>query len=102
MGRVKAFQKDGRGILLHDDGSSAVTSYDKDMLHGLNLVLTPNDNLISANYSKNKLLDVAYKTEGMLFYGKFNTAEQLDGPAVVVDYSGKQIIHANAKKGQII
>lgn len=27
MGRVKVFQKDGRGILLHDDGTSAITSY---------------------------------------------------------------------------
>jgi hypothetical protein len=41
MGRAKVFQKDGKGILLHDDGTSAITSYEKDMLQGYNLLLTP-------------------------------------------------------------
>lgn len=72
MGSTKIFQRDGRGIMLHDDGTSALTSYEKDMLHGYNLLITTNGSLVSAHYNKNKLVDVAYKREGVLFYGRFH------------------------------
>jgi|JI6StandDraft_1071083.scaffolds.fasta_scaffold11543_3 hypothetical protein len=61
MGSTKIFQRDGRGILLHDDGTSALTSYEKDMLHGYNLMVMPDNSLVSAKYNKNKLVEVAYK-----------------------------------------
>lgn len=100
MGAVKVFQKDGRGIILHDYGSSAITSYDKDMLHGYNLVLSPEGALISVQYNKNKLVDIAYKNQRFLFYGRYQN-EQLDGPATLVNYQDRQIVYVNTKKGQV-
>ena len=37
MGGIKAFQKHGRGIMLYDDGVSAVTSYFNDFKNGHNI-----------------------------------------------------------------
>lgn len=54
MGGIKSFKKDGRGILLHDDGVSAITSYYNDLLHGHNIFFD-NYGLLSAIYNKNKL-----------------------------------------------
>jgi hypothetical protein len=99
MGSTKIFQRDGRGILLHDDGTSAITSYEKDMLHGYNVLLRPNNSVVSA---KNKLVDVAYKREGVLFYGRFNNHEQLDSSATIINYESKEILYTNARKGQIV
>lgn len=37
MGGIKAFQKNGRGILLHDNGTNVISSYYNDLLHGHNI-----------------------------------------------------------------
>lgn len=61
MGGIKAFKKEGRGILLHDDGISAITSYCNDLLHGHNIFLD-NYGLLSAVFTKNKLTEAVYRT----------------------------------------
>jgi hypothetical protein len=55
MGGIKAFKKDGKGILLHDNGISAITSYLNDQLHGHNIFFV-NYSLLSAYFNKNKLM----------------------------------------------
>ena len=37
MGGMKNFKKDGKGILLHDNGISVITSYYNDIMHGHNI-----------------------------------------------------------------
>jgi hypothetical protein len=37
MGGIKSFKKEGRGILLHDNGTSVISSYYNDLLHGHNI-----------------------------------------------------------------
>jgi hypothetical protein len=37
MGGIKAFQKNGIGILLHDNGTNVISSYYNDLLHGHNV-----------------------------------------------------------------
>lgn len=61
MGGIKAFKKDGRGILLHDDGISAITSYYNDLLHGHNIFFD-NYGLLSAVYNKNRIVEAVYRT----------------------------------------
>jgi hypothetical protein len=61
MGGIKSFKKDGHGILLHDDGISAITSYYNDLLHGHNIFFD-SFGLLSAIYNKNKLTECAYRT----------------------------------------
>lgn len=47
MGGIKTFQKNGKGILLHDNGISMVSSYYNDLLHGHNIYFA-NHCLLSA------------------------------------------------------
>lgn len=37
MGGIKAFQKHGRGVIIHDDGTSVISSYFNDFRHGQNI-----------------------------------------------------------------
>ncbi len=37
MGGMKSFKKNGRGIAIHDDGTSIVTCYLNDFKHGHNI-----------------------------------------------------------------
>ena len=54
MGGIKAFQKNGKGVLVHDNGASAFTSYHNDMRHGHNVIFMENC-LMSIEYIKNKI-----------------------------------------------
>lgn len=53
MGGINAFQKNGTGIFLHDNGTSALTQYHNDFIHGHNVYFLHNC-LISAEFVKNK------------------------------------------------
>ena len=54
MGGIKTFQKHGKGILVHDEGASILTSYHLDMKHGHNIVFMENC-VMSIEYIKNKI-----------------------------------------------
>ena len=71
MGGIKAFKKDGIGILLHDSGVSVLTSYYNDLMHGHN-VFFDNYTLLSAIFSKNRVLEAVYRTEGFLTFLVYN------------------------------
>jgi len=101
MGGIKSFKKDGRGILLHDNGISVLTSYYNDLLHGHNIFFD-NYGLVSANFVKNKISEVVYRTEGFLVYLNYNNDKELDGPAILLNYITKAVIHASFKKGNMI
>lgn len=55
MGGIKSFKKEGRGIILHDNGICIITSYFNDLLHGHNIYFD-NYCLLSTIYSKNKIV----------------------------------------------
>jgi len=71
MGGIKAFKKDGRGIVLHDSGVSAITSYYNDLMHGHNIFFD-NYNLLSGIFNKNRIIEAVYRTEGFLVYLLYN------------------------------
>jgi hypothetical protein len=61
MGGIKSFKKEGRGIILHDNGICILTSYYNDLLHGHNIYFDRYC-LLSAIYSKNKIVEAAFRT----------------------------------------
>jgi hypothetical protein len=101
MGGIKSFKKDGRGILLHDDGISAITSFYNDLLHGHNIFFD-NYGLLSAIYNKNRLVEGVYRTEGFLVNLSYNAEGELEGKAILLNYITKSIIYAVFKKGNMI
>lgn len=54
MGGIKSFKKEGKGILLHDNGVCALTSYHNDLPHGHNIYID-RQSLLSVNFYKNKI-----------------------------------------------
>jgi hypothetical protein len=100
MGGVKAFQKNGQGILLHDNGTNMISSYYNDLLHGHNVFFTDH-RVLSAEYNKNRLIEAVYRTEGFLMYLQYANDGVLDGKCVLVNYLLKNILYCVFRKGQI-
>ena len=65
MGCIKSFKKDGKGILLHDSGTSVLTNYLNDVMHGHN-VFFAHHCLLSAEYTKGRITEAVYRTDGFL------------------------------------
>jgi hypothetical protein len=101
MGGIRSFKKEGRGILLHDDGISAITSYHNDLLHGHNIFFD-SYGLLSAVYNKNRLSECAYRTEGFLVFLPYGGEGELEGKAVLLNYITKSIIYAEFHKGNML
>jgi hypothetical protein len=55
MGGMKTFTKNGYGIIIHDNGGSAICNYYNDLKHGHNIVYYENC-LMSVLYDKNKVV----------------------------------------------
>jgi hypothetical protein len=55
MGEAKNFQKHGTGMIVHDNGTSVLSNYHHDVLHGMNLIIYKDGNLASTKYNKDKL-----------------------------------------------
>jgi len=101
MGGIKSFKKNGRGILIHDNGVSVLSSYFNDMMHGHNIFFTHHC-LLSAEYIKNKIVEAVYRTDGFLVYINYNADGQLDGRCILVTYITRSIVYANFKKNMMI
>ena len=76
MGGIKSFKKDGRGILIHDNGVSIISNYFNDQMHGHNIFFAQHC-LLSAEFNKGKLVEAVYRTDGFLAHLYFNADEIL-------------------------
>ena len=61
MGEAKSFQKHGLGMLIHDSGTTILSNYHQDILHGDNLIIYKDGSLASVKYNKDKLAEALYK-----------------------------------------
>ena len=101
MGGINAFQKHGKGIVIHDNGISALTNYYNDLKHGHNIFYMENC-LISAEFIKNKCKEAVFRIPGFLLFMKYNKDQQPEGRCVLLNYSTKTIIYASFRKGSMI
>lgn len=101
MGGVKSFKKQGKGILLHDNGLSVICSHFNDLMHGHNIFYSQHC-LLSSQYSKGKLMETVYRTDGYLAHLFFNGEQQLDGKCKLLNYTAKSITYAVFKKGILV
>lgn len=101
MGGIKAFQRNGRGILLHDNGTNLLSSYYNDLLHGHN-VFFANSCFLSAEFSKNKLVEGVYRTDGFLLAMCYNSDGQLDGKVTLLNFITRCIFICTFKKGLMV
>jgi len=72
MGPVKNFKKDGKGILIHDNGLSLISNYSNDLMHGHNVFYAQHC-LLSAEYARGRLVEAVYRTDGFMAFMFFNS-----------------------------
>ena len=101
MGPVKNFKKEGKGILLHDNGTSLLCHYQNDHLHGLNLLFSQHC-LLSAEFNKGKLVEAVYRTYGFLVYLHFNQDQLLEGKCSLLNFSEKSLTYATFHRGILL
>ncbi len=98
MGGIKTFKKEGKGILLHDNGTSVISSYYNDLLHGHNIFYMQHC-LLSAQFNKNKITEAVYRTDGFLLLANYNPECQLEGRCIILNFVNKNIVYTTFKKG---
>jgi hypothetical protein len=98
MGGIKAFQKNGIGLLIHDNGTNVISSYYNDLLHGHNIFFTDHK-ILSAEYYKNKIVDCVYRTDGFTLFATYNSEGLLDGRCILLNHIKKSILYCIFKKG---
>lgn len=101
MGGVKSFKKEGKGILLHDNGISLLSSYYNDLLHGHNIFFSQHC-LVSADFVKNKLVEAVYRTDGFLLMVSYGAEGLLEGKSILLNYITKGIVYTTFKKGGMV
>jgi hypothetical protein len=85
MGGMNSFQKNGLGILIHDNGSSVICTHKNDFKHGHHIIYSENC-LMSIIYNKNKIIESVMRTAGYMLYIKFNKNNLPDGRAILFNY----------------
>lgn len=100
MGGIKAFQKHGRGIMIHDDGTSVVTSYFNDFKNGHN-IFYKQDCIMSIDYQKNRVVQCALRISVYLLLIRYGKDQKPDGKAALIDYENRKIYYVLFKKGFI-
>lgn len=98
MGGIKSFQKNGTGILIHDNGTNVISSYYNDLLHGHNIFFTDH-RILSAEYYKNRITDCVYRTDGFTLFTVYNSEGLLDGRCILMNHIHKSILYCIFKKG---
>ena len=85
MGQVQNFQRHGSGMVLHDNGTTILSSYYQDMLHGDNLVFFANGACMSARYNKDRLEEAFYRGNEEMFFSRYRKGVP-DGGAVLINF----------------
>lgn len=86
MGGIKAFQKHGRGVMVHDDGTCAITSYFNDFRDGHNVYYRENC-IMSVLYQKNKVKEAVVRVGAFLLMVRYGKEGKPEGKALLIDYA---------------
>jgi hypothetical protein len=101
MGGVKNFKKEGKGILLHDNGLSVICSHANDNMHGHNVFFAQHC-LLSAQFVKGKMVEAVYRTDGFMAHLVFNPDQQLEGKCTLFNFTSKSLTYAHFRKGLLL
>lgn len=101
MGGMSGFKRHGRGILLHDDGSSVITEYLHDTPAGHNIIFRENS-ITSLLYCNSQELEVAYKQGHCILLVPFtDNSFKAHGTGLLIDYDHHKIYRLTYKRGAI-
>lgn len=83
MGQTKNFQKQGLGMIIHDDGTTLLSSYHLDMLHGYNVAIFKDGSTASLKYHKDLIVEAMFKTNDHILFAKYKKGSP-DGSAILL------------------
>lgn len=86
MGGMKSFQRNGYGVIIHDNGASVFCSHYNDFKHGHNITYYENC-IMSIIYEKSKIVESVVRISDYLIYIRYNKEGQIDGKGLLLDYS---------------
>ena len=102
MGGMDNLQRHGRGILLHDDGSSAVTEYSRDVPVGHNIIFRENS-ITSVLFISSTHYEIAYKVGRVILKVPFaDASHRAHGNGVLIDYEQRQIYELVFRGGSLV
>lgn len=101
MGGIKSFQKHGRGIIIHDNGTSAITSYMNDIKHGHNVYYKENC-ILSIEFNKNKVKECVLRIPNYLLLIRYNKDNKPEGKALLAVYESRSIYYILFRKGIVV
>lgn len=101
MGAVKNFQKQGAGILIHDNGTTLLSNYHQDMLHGYNVAIFKDGSTASLKYHKDVITEALFKTSENILFIKYRKGSP-DGGAVLLQLKESKILYLNYKMGDLV
>ena len=101
MGGMRSFKKESRGILLHDNGVSLLGNFLNDALHGHNIFFAQHC-LLSTEFSRGRIIEAVYRTDGFLLHALFNQEGLLEGKCHLLNYSSKSLLRAEFKRGAMV
>jgi hypothetical protein len=101
MGGMVSYKRNGSGILLMDEGTSAITEYCYDSLSGQNIYFRENT-IISVIQIKKGSYEVAIRTGCVIikipFYEQGDTP---NGSGVLIDYQEYKMFHLVYQYGEL-
>lgn len=101
MGSVTNFQKQGFGMILHDNGTSMLSQSVKDMLHDYNVSIFSDGAVLSALYNKDRIESILYRNKQFMLFCQYINGKVLDGGAVLIKLHLQQIEYISFRNGVI-
>lgn len=102
MGAMVSYKRNGKGMMLLDDGTSIVSEYCFDTMTGHNVIFRDNW-MMSVLFLKNQMFEIVMRTGLCIlklpFYEKEN---QPNGNGVLIDYLTMKIYHILFQSGKIV
>lgn len=91
MGGMVSHSKQGKGLLLHDDGSTVVSEYQNDTPSGHNIIFRDNS-IASILFRNGADYEIAYKIDKLIIKIPFNdSTHRANGEGYLIDYKDSKI-----------
>lgn len=98
---MSSYKKHGKGLIIHDDGSSVISDYLHDTPTGQTIIFRENS-LSSMVFSSPHEFDIAYKQGHYILTIPFvDNSFKAHGSGILIDYLNRKIYRLTFKKGNL-
>lgn len=99
MGQTKSLQQVGPALLLFHDNTCAIVTYNNNSELDGRSVFYRNRCIISVNWVRNRIIDVAYRVDGYMIYLKYDDQARLHGEGFLIDFIDRAVFQLRYEEG---